>query len=62
MLEAHEGLKKHQGQIHPALRPTVLAGSLVWLIRMYEALDRQEEAAKWQQQLEALKASLPKKK
>ncbi len=62
LLAAHEGLKQRQAQIHPADRPAVLASSLVWLVRLYEAWDRPEEAAQWRKRLEAFKASLPKKK
>src|SRR5262249_54043619 len=52
----HGGMKKRAGAIPPPGRPRLVEAA-ERLVRLYEALGRKEEVARWTKELEALKAA-----
>jgi tetratricopeptide (TPR) repeat protein len=60
LLQGYEGLRKEGPQIAAAVRHERLTVTAEWLLRLYEAWDKQDEANVWRQKLDELKAA-PKK-
>jgi tetratricopeptide (TPR) repeat protein len=59
LLAGYEGLKQRQAKIPPPTQ-IVLDKSLEWLVQLYDALEKPEDAAKWRQELQSLgKAATP---
>jgi hypothetical protein len=56
LLAGYEGMKKQQAKI-PAEGKAGLTEAVERLVQLYEATDRKDEAAKWRQELEALRAA-----
>jgi hypothetical protein len=59
MLQGYEGVKLHAP---PELRRGALNSAVKGLIRIYEALGKKDEAAKWRMELEAIHKSDPPSK
>jgi eukaryotic-like serine/threonine-protein kinase len=59
LLAGYEGMKKREAQIPPQAKVR-LTEAVQRLVQLYEALDNQDEAAKWRKERDALQA-VPKK-
>jgi eukaryotic-like serine/threonine-protein kinase len=65
--KGYEGLKQRAAQIPPQSKQVCLTRALERLVRLYDAWDRPEEAARWRKELEARtkaaeKAAKPREK
>jgi tetratricopeptide (TPR) repeat protein len=58
LLQGYEGMKRREKTI-PSQRMPLLPEALERLVRLYEAMGKQPEAAKWSKELEAAKAAQP---
>ncbi len=56
LLAGYQGMKQRQAQI-PAGNQDRLPRAVEFLVRLYEATNRTEEAAKWQKELEAIRGA-----
>ena len=58
LLQGYEGMKQRDASIPPRGKIR-LSEALQWLVQLYEATGKKDEAAKWRKELEALKAKSP---
>ena len=56
LLTGYEGMKKQEARI-PALAKARLVEAAERLVKLYETLGKEDEAAKWRKELEALRAA-----
>ena len=56
LLAGYEGAKKHTSQVSPRGRSNLMS-TLERLVRLYDAWDKPDEAAKWRKELEAQKTA-----
>jgi DNA-binding SARP family transcriptional activator len=55
LLQGYEGMKQRERTIPPPVRKVRLTEAVERLLRLYEALEKKDDAAKWHKELEALK-------
>jgi DNA-binding SARP family transcriptional activator len=55
MLKGYEGMKQREKTIPPAVRKVRLTEAIERLLRLYEALEKKDDAAKWRKELQSLK-------
>jgi hypothetical protein len=53
LLQGYEGMKQRVAKIPQPFKQVRLTETLEWLVQLYDAWDRPEEAAKWRKELEA---------
>ena len=58
LLQGYDGMKQRDASIPPRGKIR-LSEALQWLVQLYEATGKKDEAAKWRKELEALKAKSP---
>jgi DNA-binding SARP family transcriptional activator len=58
--DGYAGMKKRQDQIPPPVRKVRLSEALERLVQLYEASGKKDEAARWRQELEAVKSAADK--
>jgi serine/threonine protein kinase len=56
LLAGYDGLKQRLTKVPAPYRATLLSEAAEWLVQLYEATGRPDEAAKWRKELEAVKA------
>jgi tetratricopeptide (TPR) repeat protein len=54
LVKGYQGMQEREAKIPPLFKPR-LREAVEWLIQLYEATDRKDEAAKWRMKLEAIK-------
>jgi len=54
LLAGYEGMKKHEANIPPTAKSHMIE-AVECLVRLYEAMDKKDEAAKWNSELEKMK-------
>ena len=59
LLAGHEGMNKHEAKIPPQGKVRLIE-ALERLVRLYEAMGNQAEAAKWRKTLESIKPAKQK--
>jgi len=62
LIQGFEGVKQRESQIPPIQIAVDLIEALERLVRLYEAIEKNDEAAKWRNELEAAKKRLADKK
>jgi tetratricopeptide (TPR) repeat protein len=55
LLKGYEGMKQREKTITPAVRKVRLTEAIERLLRLYEALEKKDDTAKWRKELESLK-------
>jgi tetratricopeptide (TPR) repeat protein/tRNA A-37 threonylcarbamoyl transferase component Bud32 len=54
LVRGYQGMKQREAEIPASVAPLILRHALVRLVQLYDALDKQHEAAKWRQELKAI--------
>jgi uncharacterized protein YjgD (DUF1641 family) len=55
LLKGYQGMKQRENTIPPPFRKVRLTEAVERLLRLYQALEKKDDAAKWRKELEALK-------
>jgi hypothetical protein len=54
LLKGYQGMKQREKTIPPRVRKIRLKEAIERLLRLYEALEKKDDAAKWRKELQAL--------